>query len=410
MKIFFTLFLVIISDLVSGQITTQKLFDLNDQLFKKHPENYQIAIQEFNKLTVDSMDARTKSLFYQLQSTYHSFIGNYDSSRFYWDQQYVHALKNDEIKYDSKFYKQHDFVDARKFILKKAKNEKVVIINEAHNIPYHRTFVAQLLNGFRKLGFKYLAIEDLADQNINTTRTVTDTTGYYSHEPLFAEMIREALRQNFVLINYEAKNTNSNRMRDSLQAVNLAKLLKTDPDAKLLVDAGYDHIHENTRTSWKKMAQFFKEMTNIDPLTISQTRHIERYYSQFETDEFLTVNKFVSFSFSKPVVALKNDIAWHDDFVDISLFYPRYLTPNSRPEYLSDNNLTKSVQLDTHGQKGLFVQAYYADEKQGHRIPAHQLFIKNTKEFLYLRPGNYILEFKNTNDQIVNTKRVSVRK
>lgn len=142
MKIFFTLFLLIISDLVSGQITTQKLFDLNDQLFKKHPENYQIAIQEFNKLTVDSMDARTKSLFYQLQSTYHSFIGNYDSSRFYWDQQYVHALKNDEIKYDSKFYKQHDFVDARKFILKKAKNEKVVMINEAHNIPYHRTFVA----------------------------------------------------------------------------------------------------------------------------------------------------------------------------------------------------------------------------------------------------------------------------
>ncbi|MGE8424955.1 MAG: hypothetical protein ACN6PI_19120, partial [Sphingobacterium siyangense] len=298
----------------------------------------------------------------------------------------------------------------RKFILKKAKNEKVVMINEAHNIPYHRTFAAQLLNGFRKLGFKYLAIEDLADQNINTTRTVTDTTGYYSHEPLFAEMIREALRQNFVLINYDANNTNSNRMRDSLQAVNLAKLLKTDPDAKLLVYAGYDHIHENTRTNWKKMAQFFKEMTNIDPLTISQTRHIERYYSQFETDEFLTVNKFVSFSFSKPVVALKDGTAWHDDFVDISLFYPRYLTTNSRPEYLSDNNLTKSIQLDTHGQKGIFVQAYYADEKQGHRIPADQLFIKNTKEFLYLRPGNYILEFKNTNDQIVNTKRLSVRK
>ncbi|MDR2273893.1 MAG: hypothetical protein LBF27_23500 [Sphingobacterium sp.] len=158
------------------------------------------------------------------------------------------------------------------------------------------------------------------------------------------------------------------------------------------------------------MAQFFKEITNIDPLTISQTRHIERYYPQFETDEFLTINKFVSFSFSKPVVALKDDTAWHDDFVDISVFYPRYLTPNSRPGYLSNNNLTKPVQLDTHGQKGLFVQAYYADEKQGHRIPADQLFIKTTKEFLYLRPGNYILEFKNTNDQIVNTKRVSVRK
>jgi hypothetical protein len=303
MKFYFTLFLIVIGHLVTGQITTQKLFDLNSQIIEKHPENYHIAIREFNKLPVDSMDSRTKSIFYQFQSTYHSFVGNYDSSRFFWDQQYVHALKNNEVKYDSTFYKQHSFVDAQKFILKKAKNEKVVMINEAHNIPYHRLFVSQLLNGFRELGFKYLAIEDLADQNINTTRIVTDTTGFYSHEPLFAEMIREALRQNFVLIKYEANNTNSNRIRDSLQAVNLAKLLETDPEAKLLVYAGYDHIHENTRTGWKKMAQFFKEMTSIDPLTISQVRHIERYYSEFETDEFQTVNKFVSFS--TPVVAFK---------------------------------------------------------------------------------------------------------
>jgi hypothetical protein len=96
--------------------------------------------------------------------------------------------------------------------------------------------------------------------------------------------------------------------------------------------------------------------------------------------------------------------------VDISLFYPRYLSSDSRPKYLLINNLTKAVALDTHGQKGLFVQAYYTDEKHGHRIPADQLFIKSTKEFLYLRPGNYILEFKNTNDQIVNTKKLRVRK
>ena len=93
MKIYFTLFFIVISHWVTGQITIHKLFGLNDQIIKKHPENYQIVIQEFNKLPVDSMDARTRSLFYQLQSTYHSFIGNYDSSRFYWDQQYVHALK-----------------------------------------------------------------------------------------------------------------------------------------------------------------------------------------------------------------------------------------------------------------------------------------------------------------------------
>ena len=407
MKIYLMLLFTMLNHWANGQINTQQLFELNEQITKNHHENYQIAIQQFDKLPLDSMDNRSKAVFYQLQSSYHSLIGNYDSSRFYWDEQYVPWIKERKIECDTAFYKRHHFVDAKDFILKRAKNEKVVMINEAHNIPYHRAFVSQLLNGFRQMGFKYLAIEDLSDQNINTTRSVTDTMGYYSREPLFAEMIREALRQNFTLVKYEAWGTSSNRMRDSLQAVNLAKLLKTDPQAKLLVYAGYDHIHEGSRTDWKKMAQFFKDLTSIDPLTISQTRHIEQYHPEFETGEFRAVNQFVAFT--EPLVALTADSIWHDDFVDISLLYPRYLKSGQRPPYLLLDELRKAIPLHpTPQEKGLFVQAYYADEKQGHRIPADQLFIKRTKEWLYLKPGTYVLEFKNTSDQVVKSEKITV--
>ncbi|WP_164121924.1 hypothetical protein [Sphingobacterium sp. xlx-130] len=97
--------------------------------------------------------------------------------------------------------------------------------------------------------------------------------------------------------------------------MNLAEVLKTDPKAKILVYAGYDHIHEGTLTDWKKMAQFFKEFTNIDPLTISQTRHVEQYYVELETDEVRTVNRFESFS--NPLVALNNGKLYNTYFLPL---------------------------------------------------------------------------------------------
>lgn len=408
MRIYFVFLFIIASQWVYGQITSDKLLKLYNQIANNHPENYQFVIQELNKLSIDSMDDRSRSLFYQLLSSHYSELGDYEKSRFYWDQQYVKWINEYKITCDTTFYKQHQFVDAKNYILQRSKNEKVVMINEAHNIPYHRAFVLQLLNGYRQLGFKYLAIETLLDENINETQHITDTTGFYSREPLFAEMIREALRQHFILIKYEAdKNTNSLRMRDSLQAVNLARVLKNDPDAKLLVYAGYDHIHEGTQNDWKKMAQFFRDMTNINPLTISQSKHTEQYHPEFETAEFRAANQFGSFN--DPVVALKNDTAWHDKFVDISLFYPRYLTSDKRPNYLTIGELRKTILLNTtKGENGLFVQAYYAEEKAGHRIPADQLFIKKAQELLYLRPGKYVLEFKNPSDKVVKKEHIHV--
>ena len=408
MKRYLVLVFILIGEWLHAQVTTHQLLDLNDQIGKNHTENYQFIIQQFNKLSVDSMDDRTRGLFNQLLSTYHATIGNYNRSRFYWDQQYVKWIKEYKVDYDTIFYNQHQFVDAKDYILKLAKNEHVVMINEAHNIPYHRAFVLQLLNGFRQMGFKYFAIEALMDKNINETKHITDTAGFYCREPLFAEMIREALREQFILVKYEAVgNTTSNRMRDSLQAVNLAKILKTDPDTKILVYAGYDHIYEGSKTDWKKMAQFFKDMTNINPLTISQTQHIEQYHPELETGQFRIVNQLDSFS--DPVIALKNDSAWHDKFVDISIIYPRYLKPNKRPEYLTIGGLRKATPLETKKkEKGLFVQAFYANEQKGHRIPADQLFIKNTQEILYLRPGKYVLEFKNPSDKVVKKEHINV--
>ncbi|MFU1857340.1 hypothetical protein ACK8HY_10005 [Sphingobacterium sp. NGMCC 1.201703] len=408
MKIYLVLLFIITGQWSYGQLTINKLFALHDQIANNHPENYQFVVQELNKLAVDSMEDRAKPLFYQLLSSHHAALGDYERSRFYWDQQYAQWISEYKITYDTIFYKQHQFVDAKNYILQRSKREQVVMINEAHNIPYHRAFVLQLLKGYRQLGFKYLAIETLLDDSINTTQQVTDTTGFYSREPLFAEMIREALQQHFVLIKYEAdENTATPRMRDSLQAANLASVLKNDPDAKILVYAGYDHIQEETQNKWKKMAHFFREMTNIDPLTISQSKHIEQYHPELETAEFRTVHKFGSFN--DPVVALKNDTAWHDKFVDISIFYPRYLVPDKRPTYLTVGGLRKAVTLRTRKkEQGLFVQAFYANEKTGHRIPADQIFIKKPAEQLYLRPGKYMLEFKNSNDKIVKKEPIQV--
>ena len=81
--------------------------------------------------------------------------------------------------------------------------------------------------------------------------------------------------------------------REIGQADNLYnKTFKKDPDSKVLVLAGIDHILEKPNKNGKKwMAAIFKEKYPIDPLTISQT-HLNSYRKQTSTDYSIIDSKY----------------------------------------------------------------------------------------------------------------------
>ncbi|MGZ4044023.1 MAG: hypothetical protein ACXVO9_12530, partial [Bacteroidia bacterium] len=119
-----------------------------------------------------------------------SYIGEYEKmletsdkemSRF---RQRSDSLTLEQKKVFSKF----KAVNAKDFILEKAKTEQIIIINEAHQQPYHRVFTTSLLHDLYAAGFRYFSAEtltnfDLSINKIRKNKYPTINSGYYTREP-----------------------------------------------------------------------------------------------------------------------------------------------------------------------------------------------------------------------------------
>lgn len=179
-------------------------------------------------------------------------------------------------------------------IERRARKTSVVIINESHERSEHRGFSTALATRLRPLGFDTLALETLSPSMPGTpeqylpsfVRQPTlpyfeDGDGHYLSEAGYGRLGRRAKALGYHLLAYEfidehqaADATMEQRIatREEGQARNLAAYVHDHPGAKLLIHVGYSHATEAPRadgTRW--MAARFKEMTGIDPLTISQT-------------------------------------------------------------------------------------------------------------------------------------------
>lgn len=124
-------------------------------------------------------------------------------------------------------------VDARTYILQRAKTEQLLLINEAHHVPLHRTFTASLLPELAKLGFRYLAAEGLneADTLLQKRGYPVLATGFYTKEPQFGYLLRTAHQTGFQLVAYDHGFSHAGEMdvqvraRETAQARNIQRIL-----------------------------------------------------------------------------------------------------------------------------------------------------------------------------------------
>ncbi len=165
-------------------------------------------------------------------------------------------------------------------IVAQAQLTNVLMINENHFYPAHRSFILELLPRLRAAGYTHLALEALAapqDSVLNQPNGFpTLKTGFYTREQTYGNLLRAAKTLGFNFVAYE--NETAGKDREVGQAENLyRKTIGMDKRAKVLVIAGIDHILEQpTRSGKKWMATRFREMYGINPLTISQT-HLNLY-------------------------------------------------------------------------------------------------------------------------------------
>ena len=179
-------------------------------------------------------------IFGQYISWYQSFLGDYP------DAMDSYSIGQPPMEGDSPSpltdagYVAHPALDA---IPELARGYRIVLLNEAHNIPLTRSLTVQLLSKLRQEGFDYFAAETLYENDtaLPSRGYPIDASGFYTREPVYAEMVRTALKLGFKVIAYEAtSDAGGSDARETEQARHInERVFKADPHARLVVNAGW---------------------------------------------------------------------------------------------------------------------------------------------------------------------------
>ncbi len=300
------------------------------------PFPYKFSSSIYDKIKIDSNQWKGG-----VTSSDLSFIGLYNQALIEWDKP-RQAIGEISTSDSLEFVKNYKPVNAKKYITKKAKENQILIFNEAHYNPRNRIFITSLLKDLKKVGFKYFLAETF---NNNATfnenyKAPTLNVGYYSMEPQFGNLIREANKLGFILYPYEDTTGSNGKNREIGQAKNIASLLKKEPNAKIIIFCGFSHIYEDSVYGWEKaMAGRLKEYTGIDPFTIDQIVLSEKSEIKFSNPYFRIVN-----AKTYSILVDKNCNPFNKRFdkqqVDALLYSPPTKYLFSRPDWIFENGKT----------------------------------------------------------------------
>ena len=184
--------------------------------------------------------------------------------------------------------------DAIATIVARARQTRIVILNEDHLVPRSRAFALGVARALRPLGYDLLAAEtfsNVADPvkaraamlRLAVDGHVRRATGVYTRDPVFADLVRQALAIGYRPIAYEATDFRPVPEKDQVARREQAetdylvrRVIAPYPHGKLLIYVGFSHGAETPlpgggggSETW--MAARLKRATGIDPLTIEQT-------------------------------------------------------------------------------------------------------------------------------------------
>lgn len=306
-------------------------------------------------------------------------------------------------------------VSAISALSRAAARSRVVMINEAHHVPQHRAFTIELLKALRKRGFTHFASETLyeSDTRLNERGYPTKDTGFYTREPVYGDLIRTALKLGYRVVAYEATGVTNPDERERGQARNLfERIVKDNPKAKVLVHAGYSHIEESgSLVGAPTMAQRFKEMTGIDPLTIDQAEMSERGDVLHEHSLYRSAEGSKLIPIPTVLLTPEGDF-WSLDKSrwDVTLFLPRSRYTNGRPDWLRLGGTRTPYRLprDICGEAGrCLVRARFVKELAD-ALPVDQVEVSRNDQIpdLMLPRGEFEVVIENPSGKLIKSFRV----
>lgn len=308
--------------------------------------------------------------------------------------------------------------DAIEAIVERARDARIVILNEAHNVSGHRAFAAKVMRALRPLGFDWFAAETftpLQEGPAPSIRTYQEGTpffsslGYYSLDPVFAELVHEAARMGYRFTDYEIRPNqrapdNADRLeqiavREEAQADNLIEaVLAQHPGAKIFVLCGYSHAMEQAGRGGEWFAARLKSKTGLDPLTIEQSANWPAI--QPDNDPAHVAAVLRRFDPKAPIAVFHEGGMFAErDYVgkmDLSVFHPRLAAVVGRPGWLAADPDRRRIDVDVPEVEDIaLLQALWSREGVA-GVPADQFIVSSgqRRATLFLHPGHYSLRLE----------------
>lgn len=313
----------------------------------------------------------------------------------------------------------YQLVNSIHFIDSLSKVENVIFINEAHHVSQHRNYIRHLLPILYKNGYRYLGMEafNSSDTLIYERGYPIKESGFYTKDPEYANLIRDAINLGFEIFGYEASKGKDGREREIEQAKNIiSKTIQKDEKAKMLIIAGFDHIREDTLFySWEKaMAGRFYEYSGINPITIDQVQFSPMYND--ENTNPLIKNKIIQIA-SIPIAINKDNVfknPYSKKGFDFYIFHPKYQMKDNviewkltfdrsplfvRPEIVKNNKDYLILAYD-------FIE-YQKEQTTKRLIPMDIVSVRSENMPLSLKKGKYFIEIIDSNKNIIYTEIVT---
>ncbi|MBP1475196.1 hypothetical protein J7I44_12855 [Frateuria sp. MAH-13] len=305
-------------------------------------------------------------IFSQYLAWYQTYIGDYPNAAASFSAQGVQQPDDHAPPLASGMHAQ-PAVDA---IARLARGRQAVFFNEAHHLPLTRTLTIELLARLREEGFDTFAAETLyaRDDALQARGYPIEGSGFYTNEPLCAEMVRTALRLGYRVVPYESDSGDGGDARERSQARNLyERVFKTQPKARLVVDAGYGHIRESGKyLGGQSMAEHLRKLVDIDPLTVEQTMLVP--HADATHDHPYYTDLVARLKPTRPLVFIGGDgkpWALREGY-DVSVLFPPQVLRRGRPTWLALDGLRRPYRVDgedlCRADYPCLVEARYADE------------------------------------------------
>ena len=161
-------------------------------------------------------DKAFRIVFGQYMSWYQTFIGDYPGAHESYSIRQL-AARDDAPSPLGGDWSPKPALDA---IAGLARGRKAIFLNEAHNVPITRSLTVQLLPRLRAEGYTYFAAETLYESDAEGLRQrgyPIPKSGFYTMEPIAAEMVRSAIRLGFKIVAYESEPPGNGDVREYAQ-------------------------------------------------------------------------------------------------------------------------------------------------------------------------------------------------